>query len=169
MISVEEARERILSYFSVLEAVETPILDALGLVLADDVVADFDIPPLANTSMDGYAVRAIDTHGASSEAPVRLRVAGELAAGYVFDGVVAEGAAVRIMTGAPMPPGADAVVPFEETDESHGGEFGRFAKSPGEVGVLKAATPGANVRGAGEDVRRGDVILRRSRVLHAAA
>lgn len=168
MISVEEALGRILSYVSVLEAVEQPILDALGQVVAEDVVSEMDIPPHDNTAMDGYAVRSADTAGASAGSPVTLRVAGELAAGYLFEGEVAPGTAVRIMTGAPMPRGADAVVPFEETDEPEGRTFGSFAKSREVVGVLKAAAAGANVRYAAEDVRRGQVILAKGAVLHPA-
>lgn len=168
MISVEEALERILSYVPLLEQQETPILDALGQVVAEDVVSDLDIPPLDNTAMDGYAVRAADTAGASDSAPVSLQVVGELAAGYLFDGEVAPGTAVRIMTGAPMPRGADAVVPFEETDEPSGRAFGAFAKSREVVGVLKAAAPGANIRRAAEDLARGQTILTRGTVLHPA-
>lgn len=159
MISVEEALERILSYVHPLEAEEKPLLDALGQVLAEDAAAGFDIPPLDNTAMDGYAVRAADTEGAGEANPVRLRVLGELAAGYVFEGEVAPGEAVRIMTGAPIPPGADAVVPFEETDEPSGHGFGAFEKASGEVGVLKAAKRGANIRRAGEDVRHDAVVM----------
>jgi molybdopterin molybdotransferase len=166
MISVEEARERILSYFERLEAVQQPLLESLGQVLAEDVTAGFDIPPLANTSMDGYAVRAEDTQGASNSNPVSLRVTGELAAGYIFDDEIGPGEAVRIMTGAPLPRGADAVVPFEETDEavsSH--SFGSFAKGRSEVRVLKAAREGNNVRRAGEDVRRGAAVMGAGTVL----
>jgi molybdopterin molybdotransferase len=168
MISVEEALERILAYVSVMEPVEQPLLDSLGQVVAEDVVSDIDIPPHDNTSMDGYAVRAGDTAGASPERPIPLKVTGELAAGYLFEGTVEPGAAVRIMTGAPMPAGADAVVPFEETDEPEGRAFGSFAKSRPTVGVLKAAAPGANVRYRGEDVRRGQLILSKGAVLHPA-
>ncbi|MHB8377183.1 MAG: molybdopterin molybdotransferase MoeA [Dehalococcoidia bacterium] len=168
MISVEEALERILSYVRVLGPEERAILDALGQVVADDVVSPLDIPPHDNTAMDGYAVRATETSGARTDAPVTLRVIGELAAGYLFDGEVQPGTAVRIMTGAPMPRGADAVVPFEETDEPSGRAFGSFAKSRDVVGILKAARPGANVRRAAEDVRRGQTILRAGAVLHAA-
>lgn len=168
MISVEEALERVLSYVSLLEAEEKPILDALGQVVVDDVVSDINIPPLDNTAMDGYAVRAADTVGAADGSPVTLRVVGELAAGYVFDGVVEAGTAVRIMTGAPMPRGADAIVPFEETDEPSGRAFGSFAKSRGVVGVLKAAEPGANIRRAAEDIRAGQPIIRAGAVLHPA-
>jgi len=144
MITVEEALERILSYVHVLEPEEKPLLDALGQVLAEDVSAAFDIPPLDNSAMDGYAVRARDTDGAAGDAPVSLRVTGEVAAGYVFEGEVTAGTAVRIMTGAPIPAGADAVVPFEETDEP-------FERPPqgarhldATVRVFKAARPGAN-------------------------
>jgi len=168
MISVEEARERILSFFQRLEPEERPILEALRQVLAEDIAAGFDIPPLDNTAMDGYAVRAADTEGASESHPMRLSVVGELAAGYVFDGEVAPRTAVRIMTGAPIPRGADAVVPFEETDEAVGHRFGAFAKSSSEVGILKAAKPGANVRRAGEDVGRDAVVMDEGTVLGAA-
>ena len=168
MISVEEALERILALVPLLGPVDQPVLDALGQVAAEDVVSDIDIPPLDNTAMDGYAVRAADTTGASQGAPVTLAVAGELAAGYIFEGSVAPGTAVRIMTGAPVPPGADAIVPFEETDEPEGRAFGSFAKSRDSVGVLKAAEPGANIRRAAEDVRKGQAIIRRGAVLHPA-
>lgn len=168
MISVEEALERILSFVTVLDVEDQPILEALGQVAAEDVVSDIDIPPLDNTAMDGYAVRASDTLGASLETPVTLRVTGELAAGYVFRGEVSPGTAVRIMTGAPVPAGADAIVPFEETDEPVGRAYGSFAKSRDVVGVLVPAEAGANIRRAAEDVHRGQPIIPRGAVLHPA-
>ncbi|MBI2913810.1 MAG: molybdopterin molybdotransferase MoeA [Chloroflexi bacterium] len=166
MISVEEALERILGYVDVLGPEEKPILDALGQVLDEDVTSSFDIPPLDNTAMDGYAVRAGDTRGASQKSPVELRVVGEVAAGYLFEGQVSPGEAVRIMTGAPVPVGADAIVPFEETDEP-------FEKAPeraqrleaASVRVFKEARPGANIRRVGEDVRSGQTVVRRGTVL----
>lgn len=164
MIPVEEARERILSYFSRLEPERKPLLDALGQVLAEDVVAPFDIPPLDNTAMDGYAVRAADTAGASEASPVELRVIADLAAGYVLETPVGPGEAVRIMTGAPIPPGADAIVPFEETDEALRG-INEAARKPGLVRVLKAASPGANIRCRGEDVRSGTAVIPAGRVI----
>src|SRR5438045_4790997 len=168
MISVEEALERIVSYVHLLEPEDRPILDALGQVLADDVVSSLDIPPLDNTAMDGYAVRAADTMSATETSPAQLRVIGELAAGYVFERNVDPGTAVRIMTGAPVPRGADAIVPFEETDEPSGRAFGSFAKSRDVVGVMKPAEAGANIRRAAEDVRRGQTIMRTGTVLYAA-
>lgn len=164
MIPVEEARERILAYVPRLEPVRVRILDALRHVAAEDVVAPFDIPPLDNTAMDGYAVRAIDTEGATSEHPRELRVVADLAAGAVLDIVVQEGEAVRIMTGAPVPPGADAIVPFEETDEPLRGP----SEAPRRgtiVRVFKAARPGANIRRRGEDVRAGTVVIPAGRVI----
>jgi molybdopterin molybdotransferase len=168
MISVEEARARILDVVQRLPAETKRLEDALGQVLAEDVVSTVTIPPLANTSMDGYAVRAADTDGASPKSPRMLRVVGEVAAGYIFAGEVTSGAAVRIMTGAPIPAGADAVVPFEETDETPGREFGAFAKGRSEVGVFKPALVGNNVRRAGEDVTAGSLVLREGTELHAA-
>jgi len=167
MISVEEARERILSFFSRLEPETRPVLDALGQVLAADVVAPFDIPPLDNTAMDGYAVRAADTTGATEDAPRELRVIGDLAAGYVSEAAVGPGEAVRIMTGAPMPPGSDAVVPFEETDEPLRGVNERPQKG-GTVRVLKAANVAANIRFRAEDVRAGNVVIPAGRVVRAS-
>jgi molybdopterin molybdotransferase len=167
MISVEEARERILAHFAPLEAVSTPLGDALGLVLAEDVYATFNIPPLTNTAMDGYAVRASDTAGATPEAPVVLPVSGYLAAGSVFDGAVAPGEAVRIMTGAPLPDGADAVVPFEETDEQERG-IAWHLDPQAIVRIDVAARRGANLRVAGEDVRTGELVLPRGTVIGPA-
>src|SRR5688572_6042821 len=99
MISVEDARERILDVVQRLDPETKPLQDALGQVLADDVTSPITIPPLDNTSMDGYAVRAADTEGASMDSPRTLRIIGEVAAGYIFDGHVQPGEAVRIMTG----------------------------------------------------------------------
>jgi molybdopterin molybdotransferase len=163
MISVEEARERILAFFARLEPERKPVLEALGQVLAEDVVAPFDIPPLDNTAMDGYAVRAGDTAGATEVSPRELQVTADLAAGYVLDTPVGAGEAVRIMTGAPMPPGADSIVPFEETDEAR--EVGEAPRKAGSVRVFKAANVGANIRYKAEDVTAGQTVISAGRVL----
>jgi molybdopterin molybdotransferase len=168
MISVEEARARILEVVTRLPAETKPLAEALGQVLASDVYSPLTIPPLDNTAMDGYAVKAADTTGASESSPKTLKVIGEVAAGYIFDGEVTPGTAVRIMTGAPIPRGADAVVPFEETDEPPGRVFGSFAKGRPEVGVLKGAELGANVRRAGEDVLLGSLVMRAGTEIRAA-
>ena len=168
MISIEEARERILTNFARLEVEERPLLEALGQTLAEDVSATFDIPPLDNTAMDGYAVQAASTADAGESAPVELAVVGELAAGYVYDGAVGGGEAVRIMTGAPVPRGADAIVPFEETDETGRGAPSKVGPTEGRVRVFKAALPGNNIRRAGEDVRAGEVVVSEGTVLRPA-
>ena len=162
MLSVEEARERILSYFSVLPVEKRPLLEAAGQVLAEDLVAEFDIPPLANSAMDGYAVRAEDTRGASAEAPVELPVIGKVAAGEMPGEAVRPGTAVRIMTGAPMPEGADAVVPFEDTDEL---DQRRSGGDLGTIGVRVPPRANGNIRSAGEDARRGSLVLEKGAVL----
>src|SRR5438128_945118 len=120
MISVDEALEAILARFAALPAEEMPILDALGQVVAEDVRAGFDVPPLTNAAMDGYAVRAADTDSAAEARPADLRVIEDLPAGRCAEGRVEPGTAIRIMTGAPLPEGADTVVPFELTDEGRG-------------------------------------------------
>lgn len=168
MISIEEALQRILSYVSVLESETKHPLAALGQVLDEDIVAEFDIPPHDNTAMDGYAVRADDTDGASEESPRELKVIGEVAAGYLFDGEIAPGEAVRIMTGAPIPAGADSVVPFEETDEPFGAAPERSRSLAAAVRVFKAARPGNNVRESGQDVRKGQLVIAKGTVLRPA-
>ncbi len=107
MISVEEALDKILSYVSVLSTETKPILDTLGQTLAEDISSDIDVPPSDNSAMDGYAVRWEDTQGASEADPIRLRVIDEIPAGYVSDRTVTAGTAIRIMTGAAIPEGAD--------------------------------------------------------------
>lgn len=165
MISIEEALQQLLAHVQVLPEEQKHPLQALGQVLAEDVAAGFDIPPLDNTAMDGYAVRAEDTAGATEASPRELRVIGEVAAGYVFESAVEPGTAVRIMTGAPVPRGADAVVPFEETDEPFKRPPTGSGALSGSVRVLKEATAGANIRRAGEDVRAGEGVLQRGTVL----
>jgi len=150
VLSVEEALEQILATVRVLEPERVPILEALGRVLAEEVAADRDIPPLPNSAMDGYAVRAADV----AHIPARLRVIAEAPAGRLCPAEVAPGTAVRIMTGAPIPAGADTVIPFEHTRTDD--EW---------VEVLREVRPGANVREAGEDVRAGQVVLNPGRVL----
>ena len=165
MLSVEEALERVLSYFEPLEAVDVPIAEAAGMVLADKVVSDLDVPPLDNSAMDGYAVRCADVGNASTEAPSTLRVVARVAAGDVPTTSVEPGTAIRIMTGAPVPPGTDAVVPFEDTDEVQRRQDGR---SLDEISIVTAAPDGANVRRAGKDIRRGQTVLEKGMTIGPA-
>ena len=163
MISVEEALEKVLSYVDVLEAEEVPILESLGQVLVEDIASHIDIPPLDNAAMDGYAVRANDTHGASDQSPRLLRVIDTVSAGSISQQKVTPGTAIRIMTGAPVPEGADSVIRFEDTDEEQ-----RQRSGAGEIGILCELTPGLNIRKAGEDIARGAIVLRKDTVLRPA-
>jgi molybdopterin molybdotransferase len=152
MLSVEQALEQILEAFHPLESERVNIIEALGRVLAQDIHADVDIPPHSNSSMDGYAVLAADTAGASQDAPARLRVLEDLAAGYVTETEVTSGTAIRIMTGAPIPPGADAVVKVEDAAS--------LKASEGEWADIFAQAPqGQYIRPAGEDVCQGTLVL----------
>ncbi len=163
MIPLEEVRATVLGRVVPLEVVEVPIRDALGLVLAEQVTAPDAVPPFPNTAMDGYAVRAADTHGASEESPVRLRVVGDLPAGHAPTVAVGPGEAIRIMTGAPMPDGADAIVIVELTaraDKDDTGDDGVLVQRPSE--------PGRHVRAAGGDLRAGEVVFEPGTVLRPA-
>jgi molybdopterin molybdotransferase len=149
MLTVEEARERILAYFQPLVPIEdVPLTAALGRVLAEDAVAAEPLPAFANSAMDGYAVRAQDTASTTPEARVRLRLAGEVPAGRVYEGRVEAGEAVRILTGAPLPDEADAVIQQELTEVRDGW-----------VTLERAAAPGENVRAPGDDVRPGTLLV----------
>jgi molybdopterin molybdotransferase len=149
MLSVDEARARILSAFAALAPLTLPLLDALGLVLAEDVRSPINIPPFRNSAMDGYAVRAGDTAQATPDAPLTLRVSGEIAAGQAPTSNVASGTAIRIMTGAPLPDGADAVIRFEEVVEDGA-----------RIRLSRSVRDAENVREAGEDVMAGSTVLR---------
>ncbi|MBI2955549.1 MAG: molybdopterin molybdotransferase MoeA [Chloroflexi bacterium] len=168
MISVEEALEKILSHVSVLTTETKPILETLGQTLAVDVYSEMDIPPADNSAMDGYAVRWEDTESASEDRPIRLRVIDEVAAGYVSEKTVTPGTAIRIMTGAAIPKGADAVVQFEHTDEGKGLQGKASVARRDDVFVHYSVTLGQNIRRAGEDIRRGELILRRGAMIRPA-
>ena len=148
-----------------LEVEEKPILDCLGQTLAAEVRSPLALPPLANSGMDGYAVRRDDIVGATETSPRNLRVIGLVAAGQVSDQTVEPGTAIRIMTGAPVPPGADTVVPFEETDEISRRSSGR---SLADIDIQADLPLGCNVRPAGEDVREGDLVLEAGAVVRSA-
>lgn len=162
MISVDQALEKVLEQVDLLEAEARPILDCLGQVLAEDVLSAIDIPPLDNSAMDGFAVRSADTRGAGARSPRVLKVIETVAAGAVAGSKVEPGTAVRIMTGAPVPDGADSVVRFEDTDESE------RPGTPAEIGVLIELAPGTDIRRAGEDIAAGALVLSKGTALRAS-
>ena len=152
MISVQEARQRILSAFQTLPPVLVPLSEALSRVLAEDVVARVTQPPVAMSAMDGYAVRAADV----AQVPVTLRQIGAAPAGGAFEGAVGPGECVRIFTGGPMPRGADAVVIQEDT-----------TADGTNITVREGVKPGRYVRPAGLDFKAGDVGIRAGCMLNA--
>ena len=165
MITVDEALIEILSHVQPLEVERVPILDALQRVLAEAIISDTKIPPFDNSAMDGYAVRAADVAGATAESPVKLRVTDSVAAGYVAESGVRKGMALRIMTGAPMPRGADAVVPYEDTSDFDRSKEARLRFPATEIEVRKAVAARDHVRPAGEDIRLGEEVMACGRVL----
>lgn len=156
LLPVREARERILARFSPLPAEGVSLDDALGRVLARPVISGLRLPPFANSSMDGFALLSEDTGKSSSEAPVRLPVSVRIAAGSTTAARITAGTCARIMTGAPVPDGADAVVPFEDVvDEGDA------------IVVTSPVRSGACVRPAGQDALLGAVLLSPGTELHA--
>ena len=156
MIPLEEARARIDRDITPLAAVDVPIGEARGLVLAETVTAGEDIPPFANTAMDGFALQAADSAGASEAAPIRLPVVATVAAGSVAPRPLEAGELMRIMTGAPMPDGADAVIMVELTRPVAGEGTAPDGGGAGdEVEILAQVEVGNHVRPAGDDIRVG--------------
>jgi len=149
VISVEEHFSRIVGTVRRLPSIDLNLLDAQGCVLAQDVTSEVPLPGFTNSAMDGYAVHSADVAAASEKTPVRLPVVHDIAAGNTQALSLAPGQSMRIMTGAPMPHGADAVIPVEHTD-------GGLAK----VTVLAPVPVGHSVRQAGEDVKAGDLVMR---------
>ncbi|MFC1919539.1 gephyrin-like molybdotransferase Glp [Chloroflexota bacterium] len=168
MISVEEALDKVLSYVGVLEQEDKPILDCLGQVMAEEVYASLDVPPADSSAMDGFAVQVASISGTSRESPAVLCVIGEVAAGYTSDVIVGPGQAVRIMTGAPVPQGADAVVPFEYTDETERRNSLTQGQCLSEIAVMQEVSRSANIRTAGEDVTRGSLVLEKDTLIRPA-
>jgi len=154
LLTVAQARERILDRLAALVSETVALTEARGRVLAEEVRSERDVPPFANSAMDGYAVRARDVAQASAAQPVRLRVLGEIRAGAAPPGSVQPQTALRIMTGAMVPDGSDAVVRVEDT-----------AEHDGTVDVRVPVAAGTSLRAAGSDLRRGDLLATAGRVV----
>lgn len=157
MRHVEEVRRSILARIQPIEAIELPISESFGCVLADDVIAQTDLPPFASSGMDGFAVRASDIEGADESEPVTLRIVGRALVGRAPEATVGGGEAVRIATGAPVPAGADCILPIEH------------AVVQGEtVHALRSFPEGSFVRPTGQDVSQGDLLVPAGRRVGAA-
>ena len=157
MISLEEALSQILNAIHPLGLEKVNLLDTLGRVIGEDILASRPIPPKNNSAMDGYALCWEDTRGASREIPVILEVIEDLPAGSIPSKTVGKGQAVRIMTGAPVPEGADAVMRMEDTE-----------KDGQQVRIFVEAAKGQDIRNAGEDVRKGEKVISRGDILRPA-
>ncbi len=161
-ITVSEALEIILAGIPILSTEYVPLLEALGRVLAEPVTAHDSLPPFPNSSMDGYALRAADTTNATPDSPVELHVIGDIAAGAVMTTELRQGEAARIMTGAPMPPGADAVIPVEDTNEPW---RGKERPLPPYIQIHRSVKPNDYIRHIGEDIEAGQTVLQAGHAL----
>ena len=157
MVTVDEALEKIFAHIQPLGFEKVSILDGLGRVIAEDIHANRNIPPLDNSAMDGYAVRNEDIQKASPNHPIRLEVVEELPAGSISKKRLEKDEAIRIMTGAPIPKGTDTVIPVEETK-----------KENGFVLIFKAVALGENIRKSGEDVKKGDRVISKGDTIRPA-
>lgn len=163
MISPEEAKSLVLAEAQPTEIETCSLIEALGRPVAEKVLSTCDVAPFAHSAMDGYALRCADIAHASSEHPVSLCVLGELAAGDWSDGEVQAGQCVRIMTGAPLPQGADSVVKFEIVKADAG------TAQPGTQAVFSAPTAlRSNIREAGEEAKQGDIVMSTSEIVNPA-
>jgi molybdopterin molybdotransferase len=158
MIPVKEARDIVLEQVPLLGTEKVDLYSALGRVLAEDIQASYDVPPHDNSAMDGYAVRAEDVRQASKENPVVLEVIEDLPAGYVSKHRLETQQAIRIMTGAPIPEGANSIVRVEDTERAEGNK----------VRIFKAVPPHYDMRMAGEDIRKGEKILQKGKLIRPA-
>jgi molybdopterin molybdotransferase len=149
LVSVEDARNRVLSQVQPLAPLQLPLTDAYGCVVAQDVLATHDLPEFASSAMDGFAARASDVAGATPTHPRELRIVGRALIGHEPEGTVGAGETMHIATGAPVPAGADVIVPIENADVE-GDELVRLLDGP---------APGTHVRPRGEDVHEGDVLI----------
>ena len=162
LLSVDQARERILSHFQPVTTETLSLAACSKRVLAEDIVAATDLPPFDNSSMDGFAIRAGDVIEATIDAPRELRVVADIPAGSHPTVTLAEGEAARIMTGAPVPAGADAVIPVEDTSFN---DRDAGTPAPDQVQVFRSARAGWNIRPRGMDIRSGEVVLQKGHVL----
>lgn len=166
LLNVDDALKKILETVKPLQSETVELSNALGRVIAEDVIADSDLPPFANSSMDGFAIRAVDIAQVSEQSSVSLMVVMDIPAGSAPSGKINNGESARIMTGAPMPEGADAVIPVESTDAQW--TPGSDEALPKQVSVFRSVKSGDYVRLAGEDIHYGEQIIAEGTLLRPA-
>src|SRR5690348_18354812 len=163
LLNVDDALKQILATINSLPDETVALANALGRVIAQDVIADSNLPPFPNSSMDGFALRAADIAHASAQNPIGLRVVMDIPAGAAPTGQISSGEAARIMTGAQMPQGADAVIPVESTNAQW--KPGSNEALAERVAVNRSVKTGDYVRLAGEDIHNGERIIQRGTLL----
>jgi len=162
MLSVTEARERILSHFQITASEVVSLTASANRVLAMDIAAAHDLPLFNNSAMDGFAIRSVDSSTAASASPLTLRVVADIPAGSAPTVTLASGQSARIMTGAPLPAGADAVIPVEDTDFN---DRTAGLPAPQQVTFTRVVKAGENVRPRGMDLHSGDIVLQKGHFL----
>ena len=161
MLSVEDAREKILSKFKTLNPIQINILESVGSVISEDIISEINVPPLDNSAMDGYAVIKNDLLKADDENIIYLDVIEEIPAGTIPKLSLSPGQASRIMTGAPIPSGSDAVVPFEDTNELENNDKNK-------IGIKISVKNLENIRKKSEDIKKGSVIIKKGSLITSA-
>lgn len=166
LLNVDDALKQILATIKPLESEAIELSEALGRIIAEAVVADSNLPPFANSSMDGFALKTVDIARTTAQSPVSLKVVMDIPAGSNPSGTIASGEAARIMTGAPLPDGADAVIPVESTDAQW--TPGSEEALPEHITIYQSVKSGDYVRAAGEDIRSGEQIISSGTLLRPA-
>ena len=161
MLSVEDAREKILSKFEILNPTQINILDSVGSIVSEDIISEINVPPLDNSAMDGYAVIKDDLINADDENIIYLDVIEEIPAGSIPKLSLSTGQASRIMTGAPIPSGSDAVVPFEDTNELENNDKSK-------IGIKISVKNLENIRKKSEDIKKGSIIIKKGSLITSA-
>ena len=161
MLSVEDAREKILSKFKTLNPIQINILESVGSVISEDIISEINVPPLDNSAMDGYAVIKNDLLKADDENIIYLDVIEEIPAGTIPKLSLSPGQASRIMTGAPIPSGSDAVVPFEDTNELENNDKNK-------IGIKISVKNLENIRKKSEDIKKGSIIIKKGSLITSA-
>ena len=161
MLSVEDAREKILSKFEILNPTQINILDSVGSIVSEDIISEINVPPLDNSAMDGYAVIKDDLINADDENIIYLDVIEEIPAGSIPKLSLSAGQASRIMTGAPIPSGSDAVVPFEDTNELENNDKSK-------IGIKISVKNLENIRKKSEDIKKGSIIIKKGSLITSA-
>lgn len=164
LLSIRNAQEKILSVIATTPPEKYPVLKSYGRTLAEDIHSPFNMPMFDNSSMDGFAVRSVEVRKATQTSPVILPVTLDVPAGFSSKAVLGKGAVARILTGAPIPSGADAVIPIEFTDQNCTPQNGPIPQS---VALFSPIEQGANIRRAGEDIQASQQILKKGRVLQS--